>query len=105
MKADFAWVWGADAAPGAKLTSTAISDLPGMLGMAASKFFVTVIASPSWADTAGHREGERRAGRVDDDSDLHGLHVDVIERIDGRRFWGRSSRVKSHGRRWITAPS
>ena len=41
---------GADAAPGAKLTSTAISDLPGILGMAASKFFVTVIVSPSWAD-------------------------------------------------------
>ena len=51
MKADFAWVWGPDAAPGAKLTSTAISYLPGILGMAASKFFVTVVASPSWADT------------------------------------------------------
>src|SRR3954471_8674566 len=50
MKADFAWLWGRDAAPGAYSTSTAISDLPGILGMAASKFFVTVCAPLSWAE-------------------------------------------------------
>src|SRR3954466_3575114 len=52
MKADFAWVWDGEAAPGAYSTSKAISDLPGVLGMAASKFFVTVCGSPSWAETA-----------------------------------------------------
>src|SRR3954453_6286120 len=52
MKADFACVWDGEAAPGAYSTSRAISDLPGVLGMAASKFFVTVCGSPSWAETA-----------------------------------------------------
>jgi hypothetical protein len=49
--------------------------------MAASKFFVTVIASLSWADTGpAIQKASAAAGRGDDDSDLHGLHVDVIER-------------------------
>src|SRR3954465_1866146 len=42
MKADFAWVCAGDAPPGAYSTTTAISDLPGMLGIAWAKWGVTV---------------------------------------------------------------
>jgi hypothetical protein len=42
MKADFACMWGTEAAPGGYSTSTATSDLPGRLGIACSKFGFTV---------------------------------------------------------------
>jgi hypothetical protein len=43
------------------LTSTAISDLPVMLGMAPSKFLVTVRASLAWAQTGAAVERARGA--------------------------------------------
>src|ERR1700735_4289196 len=42
MKADFAWLWGAEAAPGGYSTSTATRDLPGMLVIACEKLGVTI---------------------------------------------------------------
>src|SRR3981081_4028650 len=50
MNADFAWVCEGDAPPGAKSTTTAIRDLPGMLGIACSNCGVTFWPTPRAAE-------------------------------------------------------
>ena len=65
MKADFAWVWDGEAAPG-------IGN--GRLEVLRDGLRYAIMG----VDGAGHREGEGGAGGGDNGSDLHGLSPSAL---------------------------